>query len=267
MDVYRFTQGSGPLLVSMPHVGTHVPPELSARMTAIARTVPDTDWHVDRLYDFLGSLDATVLAATHSRYVIDLNRPPDDASLYPGSSVTGLCPVDRFDDGPVYEPGREPDKSEVAQRRATYWQPYHDAITAALSQIHAQYGYALLFEAHSIRSVVPRFFEGRLPDINLGTSSGASADPELAALLVECAGEALDYTSVLNGRFKGGYITRRYGAPRDHIHAVQLELTQCSYMNEEPPFDFDEAKAGRVRPALQAIVETMLRWGKGRYGR
>lgn len=267
MDVYRLTQGSGPLLVSMPHVGTHVPAELAERMTTVARTVPDTDWHVDRLYDFLGPLDATVLAATHSRYVIDLNRPPDDASLYPGSSVTGLCPVDRFDDGPVYEPGSEPDKDEIARRRATYWQPYHDAIAAALSQIHAEHGYALLFEAHSIRSVVPRFFEGRLPDINLGTSSGASADPELAALLVECAGEALDYTSVLNGRFKGGYITRRYGAPRDHIHAVQLELTQCSYMNEEPPFDFDEERAQRVRPALRAIVETMLRWGRERYGR
>ena len=267
MDVYRFTQGSGPLLVSMPHVGTHLPPDLAARMTAPARGVPDTDWHVDRLYDFLDALDATVLAATHSRYVIDLNRPPDDASLYPGSSVTGLCPVDRFDNGPVYEAGREPDAAEIALRRQQYWQPYHDAIQAALSQIHASHGYALLFEAHSIRSVVPRFFEGRLPDINLGTAGGASADPELAGLLVECAGEALDYTSVLNGRFKGGYITRRYGAPHDHVHAVQLELAQITYMNEDPPFEFDGTKADRVRPALRAIVETMLRWGRGRYGR
>jgi N-formylglutamate deformylase len=267
MELYRFRQGSTPLLVSMPHVGTHLPPTLAGRMTPEARAVPDTDWHVDRLYDFLDALDATVLAATHSRYVIDLNRPPDDASLYPGSSVTGLCPVDRFDNGPVYVAGSEPDAAEIAQRRIEYWQPYHDAIVAALSQIHAQHGYALLFEAHSIRSVVPRFFEGKLPDINLGTVGGTSADPELAALLVECAGEALDYTSVLNGRFKGGYITRRYGAPRDHVHAVQLELTQCTYMNEDPPFAFDQAKANRVRPALRAIVETMLRWGRARYGR
>lgn len=267
MDVYRFRQGSSPLLVSMPHVGTYLPPALAARMTAEGRTVPDTDWHIDRLYDFLEPLDATLLAATHSRYVIDLNRPPDNTSLYPGSSVTGLCPVDRFDNGPIYGNGAPLAADEIEERRITYWQPYHDAIVAALSQIHAQHGYALLFEAHSIRSVVPRFFEGRLPDINLGTASGASADPELAARLIECAGEAVAYTSVLNGRFKGGYITRHYGAPHDHVHAVQLELAQITYMDEDPPFAFDEAKANGVRPVLRSIVETMLGWGRERYGR
>jgi N-formylglutamate deformylase len=267
VEIYRFVQGSGPLLVSMPHVGTHLPEELAARMTPIARSVPDTDWHVDRLYDFLGTFGAATLAATHSRYVIDLNRPPDDTSLYPGANNTGLCPTSRFDEGPVYEAGSDPDAAEIGGRRAQYWQPYHDALVAALDTIHAEHGYALLFEAHSIRSAVPRFFEGRLPDINLGTAGGASADPELAAGLVEQAGESLDYSSVLNGRFKGGYITRRYGNPAAHIHAVQLELAQITYMNEDPPFDFDETKANRVRPVLQRIVETMRDWGRERYGR
>ncbi|MEX2295869.1 MAG: N-formylglutamate deformylase [Dongiaceae bacterium] len=267
VEIYRFTQGSGPLLVSMPHVGTHLPDALAARMTSIARTVPDTDWHVDRLYNFLGDLGASVLAATHSRYVIDLNRPPDDTTLYPGASNTGLCPTSRFDEGAVYEAGNDPDAAEMERRRAQYWQPYHDAIAAALDTIHADHGYALLFEAHSIRSVVPRFFEGRLPDINLGTGGGTSTDPELAARLVEQAGDAIDYTSVLNGRFKGGYITRHYGNPAAHVHAVQLELAQITYMNEDPPFDFDEPIANRVRPVLRRIVETMLNWGPERYGR
>lgn len=267
MDIYRFREGTSPLLVSMPHVGTHLPADIAARMTDVARTVPDTDWHIDRLYDFLEPLDAAVLAAAHSRYVIDLNRPPDDASLYPGSNVTGLCPVDRFDEGPVYKDGAAPDAAEIDQRRQRYWQPYHDAIVAALSQIHATHGYALLFEAHSIRSVVPRFFEGRLPDINLGTAKGKSADPELAGRLIDCAAAQGGYSSVLNGRFTGGYNTRHYGAPLDHVHAVQLELTQITYMNEDPPFDFVEAKANAVRPALRAIVETMVAWGRERYGR
>jgi N-formylglutamate deformylase len=251
----------------MPHVGTHLPSDIAARLTETARTVPDTDWHVDRLYDFLGSLDASVLAATHSRYVIDLNRPPDDTTLYPGANNTGLCPTSRFDEGAVYEAGGDPDEAEIDRRRVQYWHPYHDAIAASLDTIRADHGYALLFEAHSIRSVVPRFFSGRLPDINLGTAGGVSADPELAARLVERAGEATDYTSVLNGRFKGGYITRRYGNPAAHVHAVQLELSQIVYMNEDPPFDFDEAKARRVRPVLRLIVETILDWGREKYGR
>jgi len=267
MELYRFRQGETPLLVSIPHVGTHLPDDLAARMTEAAHAVPDTDWHVDRLYDFLDGLGASVLAATHSRYVIDLNRPPDDASLYPGSSVTGLCPVDRFDNGPVYEAGQEPDAAEIAQRRQHYWQPYHDAIAAALTQLVSQHGYALLFEAHSIKSEVPRFFEGRLPDINLGTAKGKSADPELAQRLLDCAQQQAGYSCVLNGRFTGGYNTRHYGSPHDHVHAVQLELTQITYMNEDPPFEFDETKANKVRPALRAIVETMMAWGKERYGR
>jgi N-formylglutamate deformylase len=230
-------------------------------MTDKARTVPDTDWHVDRLYDFLQEIGASVIQATHSRYVIDLNRPPDGQVLYPGASNTELCPTGMFDGDPIYEPGKEPNAAAVQDRLAKYWRPYHDRLAAELANLRRRFGFALLFDAHSIRSVVPRFFEGRLPDINLGTGGGVSAAPELAALLIETAAEAAEHSSVLNGRFKGGYITRHYGRPANRVHAVQLELSQVTYMNEDPPYEFREDLAGRVRPHLRAIVETMLSWG------
>lgn len=264
MDTYRYTVGSTPLLVSMPHVGTYIPPALSARMTDKARSVPDTDWHVDRLYDFLEGLGANVIQATHSRYVIDLNRPPDGEALYPGASNTELCPTGLFDGDPIYALGQAPDATEIRDRLARYWRPYHDRLSVELAALKQRSGIALLFDAHSIRSLVPRFFEGRLPDINLGTGGGPSAAPELAALLIEAAADADGYSSVLNGRFKGGYITRQYGRPTDHVHAVQLELSQITYMSENPPFDFREELAGQVRPHLRAIVAAMLSWGRAR---
>ena len=175
MPAFLFEPGTSPLLVSMPHVGTHIPEGLAAEMTEAAQEVPDTDWHVDRLYDFLLALGASVLRAVHSRYVIDLNRPPSGESLYPGARNTELCPTSLFDDRPIYRPGRAPDAAAVAERRAVYWQPYHERLAAELAAIKARHGYALLFDAHSIRSHVPRFFEGRLWDINLGTGDGLSA--------------------------------------------------------------------------------------------
>ncbi len=265
MEIFRFTAGNTPLLVSMPHVATHIPDGLARRMTDSALTVPDTDWHVDRLYDFLGALGASVIQATHSRYVIDLNRPPDGQALYPGASNTELCPTTQFDDRPIYRQGAAPDEAEVAARLERYWRPYHERLAAELAAIKARHGHGLLFDAHSIRSMVPRFFEGRLPDINLGTGAGSSASPELAARLVEAAADAEDYSSVLNGRFKGGYITRHYGDPGRGVQAVQLELSQIAYMDEDPPFAFRDDLAARIRPVLRAIVSAMLGWRpKGR---
>src|SRR5450830_109854 len=171
---FRLHQGQRPLLISMPHVGTYVPPALAQRLTVEARQVPDTDWHLEQLYGFARDLGASILVATHSRYVIDLNRPPDGASLYPGQSVTGLCPVDTFDDTPLYADGPGPDEAEIAQRREAVWAPYHACLQAELQRLRAEHGVALLWDAHSIRSVLPRFFEGRLPDLNLGTADGAS---------------------------------------------------------------------------------------------
>ncbi len=255
---FVFHQGTQPLLISMPHAGTYVPPTLAARFTEEARQVPDTDWHMERLYAFAKDMGASILAATHSRYVVDLNRPPDGASLYPGQNVTGLCPVDTFDDTPIYTRGDVPDDSEIAARRDAVWAPYHAQLRAELDRIRAQHGVAVLWDAHSIRSVLPRFFEGKLPDLNLGTADGASCSPALAQELLAIARSAPGYTGVLNGRFKGGHITRHYGQPERNIHAVQLEMTQCSYMQEALPFSYLPEVAAGVQPHLERMLKTVL---------
>lgn len=263
---FRFRQGTRPLLISMPHVGTHVPPALAARFTDEARQVPDTDWHLERLYGFADELGASVLVATHSRYVIDLNRPPDGASLYPGQSVTGLCPVDTFDNTPLYEAGDVPDDNEIAARRDAIWHPYHAKLAEELARIQSQHGIAALWDAHSIRSVLPRFFDGKLPDLNLGTAKGESCDPALAQTLRGIAENAPGYTGVLNGRFTGGYITRHYGQPAQNVHTVQLEMTQSSYMQEALPFDYLPDVAAGVQPHVRRMVEAVLAFVEAKRG-
>jgi N-formylglutamate deformylase len=258
MELFRLTRGSAPLLVSMPHVGTYIPPELAARMTEAARVVADTDWHVDRLYDFLDALGASVLCPSHSRYVVDLNRPPDGLNLYPGQDTTALVPVDTFAREAIYAPGETPDEREIAARVARYWRRYHDALRTELARIRSEHGYALLWDAHSIASELPRFFAGRLPDLNFGTASSAACAPAIEAAVFEEAGGAAGYTAVLNGRFKGGYITRAYGRPADRVHAIQLELSQRTYMNEARPFEFREDLASRLRPPLRRFLEAFL---------
>ncbi len=261
MEPYRFTPGTAPLLVSMPHVGTHVPPEIAARMTEAAQPLPDTDWHVDRLYDFLGDLGAFVIAATHSRYVIDLNRPPDGKPLYPGASETELCPTSTFDEAPIYRPGAAPGPAEIAERREALWRPYHVRVSETLEAIGRQHGVAVLWDAHSIRSRVPRFFEGRLPDLNLGTGGGVSAAPELTERVSQAAEAAgSGFSRVVDGRFKGGYITRHYGAPGAGVHALQLELSQATYMDESPPYRFREDLAADIRPVLRCLLEAVIDW-------
>ena len=260
MDLYRFSPGTTPLLVTMPHCGIHVPDEIAGRFTPAARLLTDTDWHVDRLYDFAGELGAGVLAATHSRYVIDLNRPPDDQPLYPGAAGTGLCPATTFAGEPLYEAGAGPDEAEKTRRLETYWRPYHERLAAELARIKAEHGVALLYEAHSIRSEVPRLFDGRLPDLNLGSADGASLDGGLAARLEAVCAAAERFTWVHNGRFKGGYTTRAYGDPANAVHAVQMEQSQITYMVEDPPFDYLAERAEQIRPTLRALLAAMLDW-------
>jgi len=199
-----------------------------------------------------------VLGARVSRYVIDLNRPPDGANLYPGQDTTGLLPVDTFDKAPLYRDGHLPDDAEVARRRDLYWKPYHEALQGELAALKAQHGKVLLWEAHSIRSHVPRFFDGRLPDFNFGTSNGASAVAGLAEALAAIVEAHGGYTAVANGRFKGGYITRHYGQPEQGVHAVQLELSQITYMQEQMPYAYDEALAQKIEPLLDRLVKTAL---------
>ena len=264
---FHLHQGSNALLLSIPHCGTQIPAALQERYVPRALAVEDTDWHLSRLYAFAQSMGASVLTPTMSRYVIDLNRPPDDAPMYPGVSNTELCPTRFFTSDSLYREGAAPDSFERLQRREQYWQPYHDALQAELARIRSVHGHALLWDAHSIRSQIPWLFEGRLPDLNIGTANGEAAHASIThAVAAACAGIA-DYTSVVNGRFKGGYITRRYGQPAQHVHALQLEMCQCTYMEEQMPFAYDEAKATAVQPLLQAMLSAALQSAKALYAR
>ncbi len=257
MDIFTLHRGSAPLLVSLPHDGTAVPPEIAARLTPRARQVPDTDWHIARLYAFATGLGASMLVPSHSRYVVDLNRSEDDVSLYPGQNTTGLCPIVRFSGDPVYLPGQEPSADEVRSRTERYWRPYHDALHAELDRIRAAHGRAVLWEAHSIRGTLPFLFEGRLPDLNLGSAGGASCSPGLQKRLEAVLAAQARYDWVHNGRFKGGHITRHYGDPGGGIDAVQLEISQRVYMDEET-FAYDQAKAAGLQPLLRALLEAAI---------
>ena len=256
-EIYRFTEGRVPVLVSMPHVGTELMPGLTERLSDAARPLGDTDWHLPELYDFLGELGCSTLVARHSRFVVDLNRPPDDAPLYAGAT-TGLIPDITFDGTPAYRPGTAPDAAERAQRLETYWRPYHDKLEAELARLVAAHGKAVLLDAHSIRGTVPRLFEGRLPDFNIGTVDGRSCAPDLEARVAETLGSADGYSAILNGRFKGGHITRHYGAPARGRHAVQLELVQETYMDVTAPYSFRPDRAAGVRPHLKRLVEALV---------
>jgi N-formylglutamate deformylase len=232
-----------------------VPEWLEPRLTRAAKGLPDTDWHLEPLYDFLDELGASVLVATHSRYVVDLNRPPDNANLYPGQDTTGVVPLDTFHNQPLYVPGFEPSAAEISERIASYWNPYHAKLVETLASLKSEHGYALLWDAHSILSVLPRFFAGRLTNFNLGTADGKSCAPGIGEKLAKIP---KGYSVVLNGRFKGGYITRAYGDPLRNVHAVQLELSEAIYMEEEPPFRFREPKAAKVRPQLRELLKTFM---------
>jgi N-formylglutamate deformylase len=262
---FTLHRGTRPLFVSVPHAGTYIPDDLAARLTGPARALPDTDWHVDRLYAFARALGASMLVATHSRYVIDLNRPPDDHSLYPGRDTTGLCPIDTFDRAPLYRDA-PPSPAEIAMRIAAIHQPYHHALATELARLRARHATVVLWDAHSIRSVVPRFFDGVLPDFNLGTVDGTSAAPALVASLAAIAGRAAGFTAVVDGRFKGGYITRRYGVPSRGIHAIQLELAQRAYMDESPPYAWRADRAARVAPHIESLLGAALAFAEGAHG-
>jgi len=253
VETYTLHRGTAPLLVSLPHDGTALPDGLAARMSPSARRVPDTDWHVSRLYAFARGIGASVIVPTYSRYVVDLNRPPDDTSLYPGRNTTGLCPIVEFSGAPIYAPGQEPGADEIAERVQLYWRPYHDALAAEIDRLRTAHGRAVVWEGHSIKSVVPFLFEGKLPDFNLGTAEGASCSPALQQKLEAALAGQSAYTYVVNGRFKGGYITRHYGKPAEGIDAIQLELAQCNYMDEET-FEYSPIKAG----ALETLITRLL---------
>lgn len=266
METYDLTLGNSPLILSQPHPGTLLPDGMDKRMTQEARRLPDTDWHIPLLYaDCANALDATVISAKYSRYLVDLNRDPSGVSLYPGQSVTELCPTSLFDDTPIYLKGQSPTEEEIEERRQQYWQPYHTELAAQIKRIHDKFGYVLLYDCHSIRSVVPRFFEGTLPDLNIGTGDGTSTDQTLVDRLANDL-SACKFSHIINGRFKGGFITRHYGKPDNRFHAIQMETAQSAYMQEEFPFAYDDDAAAALKPVLHSLLTTMLVWGLQSFG-
>jgi N-formylglutamate deformylase len=263
---FTLNRGTSPLLVSMPHIGTEIPDDLREAYVPRAIAVEDTDWHLARLYDSVDALGASVLVPRYSRYVIDLNRPPDDAPMYPGASNTELCPTRFFTGEPLYRPGSEPSPQERERRREMYWRPYHEALRAELDRIKGEHGFVLLWDAHSIRSQIPWLFEGVLPGLNIGTASGASAHPSIEAAVSAVAQRHAEVTHAVNGRFKGGYITRHYGRPAADVHAMQLEMCQNLYMSEEAPFGYDETTARKIQPVLREMVAAALASCKAIHG-
>ncbi len=256
--VFSFKRGTTPLLVSIPHAGVHVPRSVNDRLTPEVCHLPDTDWFVGRVYQWVADIGGGMLTANYSRYVIDLNRPPDDAALYAGPG-TGLLPEQTFDGKALYLKGMEPEKDEVRKRLKQYWMPYHEKLYSELTELKHRFGHAVLLDAHSILSEVPRLFDGTLPDLNLGSFQGDSADPGLVSACMAALGADPHFSLVLNGRFKGGYITRNYGCPGNGIHALQLEMAQSTYMVEEPP-TYDKSRAGKLVPVLQNLVNTLINW-------
>ena len=262
MSVFTLQQGRVPMLISLPHVGTEIPPELAERLLPRALASEDSDWHLERLYRPLAErLGASLIVPRYSRYVIDLNRPPDDQPLYPGASGgTGLVPTRFFSDAPLYVNGGEPDAVEIAARCEAYWAPYHEALAAELARLRAEHGHALLFDGHSIRSELPWLFDGQLPALNLGTAGGASCAPAITQRLGALLAGQQQFSQVVNGRFKGGYITRHYGQPGQGVHAVQLEMCQRCYMDEaaDPSGAYDEVLAAQVAPLIEQLLQEML---------
>lgn len=257
---FQFSQGRIPLLVSMPHVGTDIPDDIAACMTLAALQKADTDWHLRQLYDFLAPMQASVLAARWSRYTIDLNRPQADTNLYPGQDTTGLLPLDTFHREALYLPGQVPDAAEAARRLQRYWAPYHQQLQSELARLLREHGAVVLWDAHSIASRVPRFFDGKLPDLNFGTADGTSCDAGLSAAVLQVALSQDQFSLAMNGRFKGGHITRHYGQPEQGVHAIQLEMCQCLYMNEEAPFAYRPDLAAQVQPLLQQLLGAAVAW-------
>jgi N-formylglutamate deformylase len=257
---YTLYRGNTPLLVSLPHVGTEISHDQRARYVERAHAVEDTDWFLDRLYAFVRDLGASLIVPRYSRYLIDLNRPSENTPMYAGSNNTELCPTRFFTGDALYNEGAAPDNAEIQRRVQTYWQPYHDALRNELAALKARHGHAVLFDGHSIKSELPWLFEGTLPHMNLGTVGGTSCAPSLRDALGAVFAAQSAYSHVVDGRFKGGHITRHFGRPHEGVHAVQLEMCWRAYMEESPPPRWSDQRAAEVTPLLRQLVQAMLAW-------
>jgi len=258
-------RGEAPLLLCMPHTGTQLPERFAGALRSAWLARRDTDWWIERLYGFAAPLDASLVRTDISRSIIDANRDPSGVSLYPGQATTELCPTTTFDGEPLYSAGGEPDAAAIAARRTSYFEPYHAAVAAEIARLRGKHARIVVYDCHAIRSQIPRLFPGVLPHFNLGTHSGASCAPQLTARL-EAAVHDARFTRVTNGRFKGGYTTRHYGAPAVGVHAVQMELACRGYLREPEgvvtednwPAPWDEEFAAPLRSLLERVLEACL---------
>lgn len=254
MNPVEISHGDSPVVLGLPHTGTHVPDNIRARLNDRGKRLTDTDWHVHRLYDGLLP-GVTTVRATFHRYVIDANRDPAGKSLYPGQNTTGLVPLTDFDNNPIWQEGSEPGKADIADRLEQFHKPYHRALLSELDRVRAKHGIVILYDCHSIRSRCPFLFEGKLPDFNIGDNDGITCSPNIAAATTEICSKASGYTHIVNGRFKGGWTTRHYGKPVENRHAIQMELAQSTHLETETlPFAYDEAKAEQLRVHLKGIL-------------
>ncbi len=257
-DVFQLHRGSTPLLISVPHAGTVIPPDIAAMLQPRALATEDADWHLDRLYGFARDIGASLIVPRYARYVVDLNRPPENTPMYPGQNNTELVPTHFFTGEPLYREGQAPDGPEIERRVQTYWRPYHAALAAELQRLRAAHGHAVLFDGHSIQAELPWLFDGRLPDLNLGTANGSSCAPALRDALAATLDAQTAHSHIIDGRFKGGYITRHYGQPAQGVHAVQMEMCWHCYMQTTSPYAYDDACAQQMQPLLQALAQAML---------
>jgi formiminoglutamase len=259
MSFLEITRGDSPVVLGLPHTGTELPDGIGDALNDRGRAIADTDWHIHDLYE--GLLVGVTSVRTHiHRYAIDVNRDPSGESLYPGQNTTGLCPATDFDGRPIYREGHSPDAAEVEQRRQAFHAPYHAALLAELERVKATHGFAVLYDCHSIRSRIPFLFDGTLPDFNIGTNNRTTCDPSIETAVLDRCKAAEGYSTVLNGRFKGGWTTRHYGRPEDGVHAIQMELAQSTYMEEHPPWSYEAGKARKLRGHLARILETLTHW-------
>lgn len=251
--------GSSPLVLGLPHTGLALPADVAENLNEFGRPLIDTDWHIHKLYEDLVP-DLTTVRTTIHRYVIDVNRDPNGESLYPGQNTTTLVPLIDFDGNGIWK--SPPSAEEVDQRKEQFHKPYHDALSAEIDRVKNKHGFAILYDCHSIRSDIPFLFEGKLPDFNIGTNNGTTCDPEIEKSVLDICSNSGSYSTILNGRFKGGWTTRHYGHPHQGVHAIQMELAQCTYLEAETtPFRTASDKAERLRFVLKEILIKLQRFG------
>ena len=255
MNPVEVIQGHGPIILGLPHAGTYVPDNVRASLNQRGQELADTDWHIEKLYEGLLPGVTTVRANFH-RYVIDANRDPSGASLYPGQNTTNLVPFTDFDGLNIWI--TRPDEREIERRRLAFHAPYYVALNVEMERVHAQHGVAILYDCHSIRSRIPFLFDGVLPDFNIGTNNGSTCATEIETAVRDLCTKVEDYSSSLNGRFKGGWTARHYGRPNKNWHAIQMELAQSTYLKSEAaPWIYDEGKSARLRAHLTRILSTL----------